>query len=76
MQIKTLIGSSEQSQGVALVNGSVNRLPQMTQQQVALVAESTAAAESLRERAQKLSEVLLSFNLEPKTAPLRQASHA
>ena len=55
--------SREQSQGIGLVNESVNRLEQMTQQNAALVEESTAAAESLREQARRLSEVLQGFRL-------------
>ncbi len=55
--------SREQSQGIGLVNGSVNQLEQMTQQNAALVEESTAAAESLREQARRLGDVLQGFNM-------------
>ena len=84
-QVSQIIGeistaSGEQSQGIGLVNGlvngSVSQLEQMTQQNAALVEESTAAAESLRKPARKLSAVLLSFKPKPKTAPLQQASQA
>ena len=50
--------TSEQSQGIAQVNTAVNQLDQMTQQNSALVEESTAAAESLREQAVKLTQVV------------------
>ncbi|OWQ93609.1 hypothetical protein CDN99_03885 [Roseateles aquatilis] len=44
----------EQSQGVTRINGAVAQLDQGTQQNAALVEESTAAAESLREQAHRL----------------------
>jgi len=53
----------DQSQGLGQVNGSVNQLEQMTHQNAALVEESTAAAESLREQAQRLVQVLEGFDL-------------
>ncbi|ANH68851.1 methyl-accepting chemotaxis protein [Mitsuaria sp. 7] len=46
--------SREQSQGVTRINGAVAQLDQGTQQNAALVEESTAAAESLREQAHRL----------------------
>lgn len=55
--------TSEQSQGIAQVNTAVNQLDQMTQQNSALVEESTAAADSLREQAVKLTEVVALFRV-------------
>src|SRR6218665_1436282 len=55
--------SSEQSQGIGQVNNSVNELDQMTQQNAALVEESAAAAESLREQASKLANAVAAFKL-------------
>jgi methyl-accepting chemotaxis protein len=55
--------ASEQSQGIGQVNGAVNQLDQMTQQNAALVEQSAAAAESLREQADKLSGVVATFKL-------------
>ncbi len=55
--------SSEQSQGIGQVNNSVNELDQMTQQNAALVEESAAAAESLREQAGKLANAVAAFKL-------------
>ena len=55
--------SNEQSEGIELINSSVNQLEQMTQQNAALVEQSTAAAESLREQARRLSDVLQGFRL-------------
>src|SRR6185295_6047499 len=43
--------ATEQGQGIGEVNTSVTQLDQMTQQNAALVEQSAAAAESLREQA-------------------------
>ncbi|MES1162699.1 MAG: methyl-accepting chemotaxis protein, partial [Rhizobacter sp.] len=56
--------SGEQSQGISEINGAVAQLDQMTQQNAALVEESTAAAESLKEQAVRLAEVVGTFKLE------------
>jgi len=56
-------GTSEQSDGIGQVNVAVSHLDQMTQQNAALVEESAAAAQSLREQALRLSEVVGSFRL-------------
>jgi hypothetical protein len=45
------------------VNGSVGEIDRMTQQNAALVEESAAAAESLREQAARLSQVVQQFHL-------------
>ncbi|HEY9067179.1 MAG TPA: methyl-accepting chemotaxis protein, partial [Burkholderiaceae bacterium] len=50
--------ASEQSDGIGQVNGAVVQLDQMTQQNAALVEQSAAAAESLREQASKLAAVV------------------
>ena len=55
--------SQEQSTGIGQVEGSVNHLDQMTQQNAALVEESAAAAESLREQARTLGDVVGRFVL-------------
>ncbi len=54
----------EQSQGIAEVNTAVSKLDQMTQQNAALVEESAAAAESLKEQARRLAEVVGSFRIQ------------
>jgi methyl-accepting chemotaxis protein len=56
--------ASEQSEGIGQVNGAVTQLDQMTQQNAALVEESAAAAESLKEQAVRLAEVVDTFRLE------------
>ncbi len=55
--------AAEQSSGIGQVNSAVGHLDQMTQQNAALVEQSAAAAESLREQAARLAEVLGRFQL-------------
>ena len=55
--------ATEQSAGIGQVNQSVGEIDRMTQQNAALVEESAAAAESLREQAQRLSQVVQQFRL-------------
>jgi len=57
--------AAEQSDGIGQVNGAVNNLDQMTQQNAALVEESAAAAESLKEQAQRLQVAVSVFRLDP-----------
>ena len=56
--------TSEQSNGIAQINTAVNQLDQMTQQNAALVEESTAAAQSLKDQASRLSQVVSVFKLD------------
>jgi len=56
--------SSEQSDGIGQINTAVVQLDQMTQQNAALVEESAAAAESLKEQAGRLAQVVSTFQLE------------
>ena len=55
--------AAEQSQGIGQVNTAVTHLDQMTQQNAALVEQSAAAAESLKEQAQRLTQVVGAFRL-------------
>ena len=55
--------ATDQSSGIAQVNQSLTHIDQMTQQNAALVEQSAAAAESLREQAGKLSTVVGQFRL-------------
>jgi len=55
--------ASEQSTGIGGVNTAVSELDEMTQQNAALVEESAAAAESLREQAERLAQVVSIFQL-------------
>lgn len=56
-------GTKEQSVGIGEVNASVVRLDEMTQQNSALVEQSAAAAESLREQSTRLAESVSAFRL-------------
>ena len=53
--------ASEQSDGIGQVNVAVTQLDQMTQQNAALVEESSAAAESLKDHAQQLAMAIQAF---------------
>jgi methyl-accepting chemotaxis protein len=53
--------AGEQSDGIGQVNVAVNQLDQMTQQNAALVEESAAAAESLKEQASRLNQAIAVF---------------
>jgi methyl-accepting chemotaxis protein len=55
--------SHEQRDGIAQVNHAVSNLDQMTQQNAALVEESSAAATSMNEQAKRLAEVVAVFNV-------------
>ncbi len=56
--------SSEQSDGIGQINGSVSQLDQMTQQNAALVEQSAAAAESLKDQTARLSQAVSVFRLD------------
>jgi len=53
--------ASEQAGGIQLVNDAVNNVDQMTQQNAALVEQSAAAAESMRDQAGKLARTVEQF---------------
>ncbi len=55
--------SAEQSDGIGQVNQSVVQLDQMTQQNAALVEESAAAAESLKDQAERLALAVDKFRI-------------
>jgi methyl-accepting chemotaxis protein len=55
--------SVEQSEGIGQVNVAVSQLDQMTQQNAALVEQSAAAAQSLKEQAQRLAQVVATFRV-------------
>jgi len=68
--------SAEQGQGIGQVNSAVGQLDAMTQQNAALVEESAAAAESLREQAQRLAGVVSMFRVHGAAAPAPAAAPA
>ncbi len=55
--------TAEQSSGIGQINAAVNELEQMTQQNSALVEESTAAAQSLKDQATRLTQLVGAFKL-------------
>ncbi len=55
--------AAEQSSGIGQVNGAVAQLDQATQQNAALVEESAAAAESLKEQSSQLAHVVSAFRV-------------
>ncbi len=57
----------EQSQGIGQVNEAVTRLDQMTQQNAALVEESAAAAESLKDQAHRMTTVVAGYRIDDAT---------
>ncbi|MEY4883316.1 MAG: hypothetical protein RIS34_1170 [Pseudomonadota bacterium] len=63
------VSSSEQSTGIGEVNSAVMELDDMTQQNAALVEQSTASADSLREQAHRLAQVVSTFKLCASTQP-------
>ena len=67
-QVSDIIGeitaaALEQAEGIGEVNTAINQLDQMTQQNAALVEESAAAADRLRDQAQRLAEAVAIFKL-------------
>ena len=61
--------ASSQSAGISEINSSIAALDQMTQQNSALVEESAAAAESLKEQAARLAQVVSTFKLDRSGGP-------
>jgi methyl-accepting chemotaxis protein len=67
-QVSQMIGtlsdaSAGQSAGIGQIGEAVTQLDQVTQQNAALVEQSAAAAESLRDQALRLTEVVSSFRV-------------
>ena len=66
--------STGQSEGIVSVKGAIGEVDQMTQQNAALVEQSAAAAESLKEQATKLAAVVSTFRLADGDASPRAAA--
>ena len=60
--------TAEQTSGISQVGDAVMQLDQVTQQNAALVEESAAAAESLRQQAAQLAEVVSVFKIGHRSA--------
>ena len=65
--------TSEQSDGIKQVNIAVAELDRMTQENAAMVEESTTAAEQLKEQADHLTGTISSFKLSHAASPALQA---
>jgi methyl-accepting chemotaxis protein len=61
--------AEEQSVGLRQVNTAVNHMDQVTQQNAAMVEQTTAATHSLRSEALDLARQVAEFKLGPATAP-------
>ena len=68
--------SGEQSDGIGQVNVAVTQLDQMTQQNAALVEESAAAAQSLKDQAARLAQVVEVFRVDASGPALNPTVHA
>ena len=67
--------TSEQSDGINQVNIAVAELDRMTQENAAMVEESTTAAEQLKEQADHLAGTISSFKLSHAAAPALQVQY-
>ena len=65
--------SNEQSAGIVQVGQAVGQMDEITQQNAALVEQAAAAAESLREQAKQLAQLVSAFKLSQggRPAPVR-----
>ncbi|MDM9625476.1 methyl-accepting chemotaxis protein [Rhizobium sp. S152] len=71
-----VVSSREQSTGLSEINTSVNLMDQGTQQNAAMVEQTTAASHSLATQAATLNELLAQFRLDAGEAEIRFASVA
>lgn len=62
--------SAEQSSGIATVNDAIAKLDHLTQQNAALVEESAAAAESLRDQAAQMAQAVSAFKTDSAAQPV------
>ena len=60
--------STEQATGIEEIKTAVMQMDEMTQQNSALVEESTTSARSLQERAERMSELMTFFKLDDQNA--------
>ena len=77
-RVSDLIGeitsaTQEQTAGIGEVSRAVGMIDQVTQQNAALVEQSAAAAESLRQQALRLVESVSVFRLDGATHPAHPA---
>ncbi|MDK4742196.1 methyl-accepting chemotaxis protein [Rhizobium sp. CNPSo 3464] len=63
------VSAKEQSTGLAEINTAINSMDQTTQQNAAMVEQSTAAASNLTQEAAKLRDLIGNFRLEDAVGP-------
>jgi methyl-accepting chemotaxis protein len=68
--------AQEQSTGLAEVNTAVGQMDQVTQQNAAMVEESTAASHSLAREAEQLAGLIARFNLGSARGPTGRTAPA
>ncbi|HEX2789615.1 MAG TPA: methyl-accepting chemotaxis protein [Steroidobacteraceae bacterium] len=68
--------AAEQTRGIGQINGAVGSLEQMTQQNAALVEQSAAAADMLKDQASRLDALVQHFTLADARNAARAASLA
>ena len=77
-EISTLISlaasAQEQATGLQQVNTAVNQMDQVTQQNAAMVEQSTAASHSLAQEAESLAGSVARFQIGAVAAPARTAA--
>jgi len=66
----------EQSSGLGQINVAINHMDQVTQQNAAMVEESTAASHTLAQEATSLSKLVMKFRVEEAARPLGQSRAA
>ncbi|SEH22414.1 HAMP domain-containing methyl-accepting chemotaxis protein [Rhizobium sp. NFR12] len=71
-----VVSSREQSTGLSEISTSVNHMDQGTQQNAAMVEQTTAASHSLAAQAASLIELLAQFKLEEGRSAVRSATPA
>ena len=76
-QINSVVGeiavsAQEQARGLAEVNTAVNQMDQMTQQNAAMVEQSTAASHSLAKEAEVLTQLTTRFRIDQALEPTRR----
>ncbi|MBL1263900.1 methyl-accepting chemotaxis protein [Methylomicrobium sp. RS1] len=66
--------SAKQTSGIEQVNTAIAQMDEATQQNAALVEQAAVAADSLEEQADRLTEAMRQFRLDPSIAPLSAAA--
>jgi len=68
--------SKEQSEGLSQVNLAINEMDQVTQQNAAMVEESTAASHALEQEAEMLAQSVARFRLAAASSATARSAHS